>query len=218
MVVASCHLEDEAARRNLTTKPKAITPAKLEAELRKLDQAVQNQLSPTVSLEVDGQVATQPAIDGRLQGYLKTFDAVEATRQAHQEALAARLAITVEAREYEKALKAAIKSHFGRQSAVLTSFGIAPDKALSATTVEKVLAAAKRGQTRAVRGTKGKRQRLAVTVVGDPPITVAADGTVHVGAPPVNLPTASDPLSSTTPVGPTAAAPAPAGPGSVGRQ
>ncbi|MHB8417326.1 MAG: hypothetical protein ACYDCL_04570, partial [Myxococcales bacterium] len=110
---------------------------------------------------------------------------------------------------YYKEVKAAIKSYFGSRSAILSSFGIAPDKALSTTSAKKLVAAAKRSQTRTVRGTLGKKQKLKVTVVGEPPVTIATDGKVAAGAPPVNLPAASN-----TPAAP--AAPAPAGSGSGG--
>ncbi|HUB05629.1 MAG TPA: hypothetical protein VMB50_01440 [Myxococcales bacterium] len=205
----------------IISQPKSLSPTQFEAELTTMDLGVQKYLPATVSLNLDGSVVKQPAIDTQLQSWLQTFKAVDAARQALQDAVKARLAITVEARQYYKALKAALRQYFGTQSATLSSFGIASDKPLAISSKKMMQAVAKRQQTRDVRGTKGKKQKAAITVVGNPPITLSSDGTLQAGPPPVNLPASS----SSTPAAPTPgsvsapvvnAAPAPAAPGSGG--
>jgi len=184
------------------TQPKAIAPAQFETELTEMDQGILANLPPTSSLTINGTTQKQPAIDTQLKGYITTFKAVDTAKQAYQDAVKARLAITLEARDYYKALKASVKSFFGSQSALLASFGITPDKASSSTTKTKMVASAKRQTTRTLRGTKGKVQKAAITVVGEPAVSIASDGTVVAGAPTINMPassTASAPASTPAP-------------------
>jgi hypothetical protein len=205
----------------VTTQPKAIAPTKFENQLTTMDNGILKYLPAAASLTLEGTSTKQPAIDTALKGWLQTFNAVEVTKQAYQDAVKARLAITVEARTYYKALVAALKQYFGTQSAMLNNFGITPDKVKTTSTTTKLQAAAKAKQTKAVRGTLSKKQKAAITVVGNPPITLSSDGTLQAGPPPINLPASS----STTPAAPTPgsvsapvvnAAPAPAAPGSGG--
>jgi hypothetical protein len=55
------------------------------------------------------------------------------------------------------------------------------------TSQQHVVASVKRKQTRTVRGTKGKKQKAALTVVGNPPISIASDGTTVISPPPINV-------------------------------
>jgi hypothetical protein len=123
-----------------------------------------------------------------LQTWLAAFKAVRTAEQAYNDALNSRLNVTVAARTQYKAMKAALKQYFGSQSGVLASFGIGTDKPIELTTTQQLVAVANRKQTRAVRGTKGKAQLAAITVVGNPSVSIASDGTMQVGDRPVNLP------------------------------
>jgi hypothetical protein len=189
------------------TQPKGLTPAKFETELVDMDNGVLTNLPPTTSLTINGNAQKQPAIDTQLKGYITAFKAVDTAKQAYQDAVKARLALTIEARDYYKALKAAVKSFFGAQSAQLASFGITPDKASSSTTKTKMVASAKRQTTRTLRGTKGKVQKAAITVVGEPAVSIASDGTVVAGAPTINMPASS--TASSSPASAPASTPAP---------
>jgi hypothetical protein len=80
-----------------TMQPKAITPAKLEAELTKLNEGAQTQLAAGTVLTIGGAPLNQAALGTKLQAWIAAFKAVATAQQAYQEALAARLAITVEA-------------------------------------------------------------------------------------------------------------------------
>jgi hypothetical protein len=187
-----------------TMQPKAITPAKLEAELTKLNEGAQTQLAAGTVLTIGGAPLNQAALGTKLQAWIAAFKAVATAQQAYQEALAARLAITVEARTFAKLMKGVVKGHFGPQSAALASFGIPSDHPVSITTQQKLVASAKRTQTRQARGTKGKKQQAAITVVGNPAVHVASDGSVQISPPPVNLPAADSTSGSTgngTPTG-----------------
>jgi hypothetical protein len=195
------------------TQPKAVAPSAFEAQLAKMDEGVQANIPAGTSLLVNGTSVKQSAIDSTLQNWITIFKAVDTAKAAYQEAVTARLAITVAAKTYFKSLKAAIKQYFGAQSAQLASFGIATDKPASTTAQQKVVASAKRLQTRTVRGTKGKVQKLAITVVGNPAVTLPSTGKLQASPPPVNIGSStpsSTPAStpSSTPAL-TAAAPTP---------
>jgi hypothetical protein len=193
-----------------TTQPKAVAPSAFEAQLVQMDAGVEETLPAGTVLTIAGTAMKQSAIDTQLQGYITTFKAVDAAKQAYQEAVAARLAITVEARTFYLQLKAVLKTYFASQNAALATFGITADKAVVSSTKTKLLATAKRAQTRTVRGTKGKKQAAAITVVGEPPLSMSSAGALEIGAPPLNVPASITPASSAAPT-PT---PAPAGSGS----
>ncbi len=178
---------------NVMTKPGSIGPTEQEAEIVKLSQAVKEKLAPTVSLVVDGVSATQPQVAAKLDAFAASHAAVHDARQALQAALKARDAASVEAREYCKGLKAAVKQQLGRTNPELAAFGISPDKPLVRTTKDLIVASAKAQQTRQVRGTLGKRQRAQIKVVGDPPVHLASDGSMTSGPPPVRNSAAKKP-------------------------
>ncbi len=192
----------------LPTKPKAIRPGALARDVQKFNEGVQG-LSAKTKVNINGTVMTKATFQAVCQRYLAAQAAVEATKQAHVDAVNNRNAITLETSMVIKEGKTAVKSLLGRQSTQLASFGIPMDKALTTTSQQQVVANAKRRQTRQVHGIMGKRQRAAIKVVGNPPIHLPSGGEMEVGAPPVNLPqAASSPAAA--PVAP-APAPAPAG-------
>jgi len=206
----------------MLTQPKAVAPGAFEQELIKLDQGVQSELPGTVSLTINGVSAKAGAIDTTLQNWITIFQAVDSAKATYQNAVAARLAVTAAAKQYVKALKAVIKAYFGPQSVQLASFGIAIDKPVVRTAEQKLVSAAKATQTRAVRGTLGRKQKAKVTVVGNPPVLVPSTGKKQISPPPVNVgnlggtgSNASSAASSTPSSAPTGTAapsvPAPAG-------
>ncbi len=214
----------------MITQPKGVAPGAFEQQLVKMDQGVQNTLPAGTSLTINGVATKQAAIDTQLQSWITVFQAADTAKAAYQNAVAARVAITAAAKAYYIALKAVIKSYFGPQSSQLASFGIAVEKQTSTSTQTKLVAAMKRQQTRAVRGTTGKKQKASLTVVGNPPVIVPSKGDNTVIPPPVNVgtlgpnlsitaastPAASTSSASTTPASTAAPAttPAPAGSGS----
>jgi hypothetical protein len=212
----------------ITSLPKNVAPGAFEAELVALDEGVQSTLPAGTALTINGVATKQAAIDTQLQSWITVFKAADAAKAAYQNAVAARVAITAAAKAYVKALKAVIKSYFGAQSVQLQAFGIKADKVASTSAQTKLVAAMKRQQTRAVRGTTGKKQKASLTVVGNPPVIVPSKGENTVIAPPVNVgnlgpnltisaPSSSSAPSSTssTPASTAApATPAPAGSGS----
>jgi hypothetical protein len=212
---------------NAVGQPKSVAPAKFEQDLIKMDQGVQNLLPAGTSLTLNGVATKQAAIDTQLQSWITVFQAVDSAKATYQNAVAARVAITAAAKAYYTALKAVIKAYFGAQSVQLAGFGIAADKPVVRTAQQKLVSAAKAKQTRVLHGTLGKKQKAALTVVGNPAVMVPSVGDQTISPPPVNLgtigpgsSTASSTPSTTavstpssTPAS-TAAAPTPAPAGS----
>lgn len=192
---------------SIPTQPSAIHPTKFELEVQQMDQGVQQNLPKTSSLIVNATAMKQPNIDALLQSWLKVFRAVDAAKQTYRDAVNTRKAMALDARTTYKALKAALKLFFGPRSPLLSSFGIAADKPRTTTAKQQMVAAAKRAQTRAVRGTKGKAQRAAIKVVGEPSVSISSGGEVQVGAPPVNVAAIGAASSVVTPSTGGAAAP-----------
>ncbi|MHB8416617.1 MAG: hypothetical protein ACYDCL_00975 [Myxococcales bacterium] len=187
----------------VTTKHTAVSPGEFEHEIEKLDQGLLANLPPTVTLIVAGVPETRATLHATNQKYLDACKAVEAAKQAHLAAVGARNALTVGTRTYHKLVKAALKNYHGPEAQLLGSYGITPDRPIVQTTVQLVQAQAKGQQTRKVRGTRSRKQRQALKVVGDPAVTFHSDGTMEVGNRPVNLP-------ATAPA-PAAPSPAPEG-------
>jgi hypothetical protein len=103
----------------------------------------------------------QAAINTTLQNWITIFQAVDQAKAASLSAVSARLGITVAARTYYKSLKAALKLVLGAENPLLANFGITADKQVAISTTTKMVAAAKRSQTRLARGTLGRKQRRA---------------------------------------------------------
>ena len=173
---------------NTITKPRAVAPSEFEAELVKMLAGFQTVFPANGTLTIGGAVETLAVMVAKLQGWIGNSKAVDTAKQAYMAAVAARLAEVIEARTWQKDAKAALKLKLGNQNPALASFGIATDKPIQTTAQQKLVASAKRSQTRKVRGTKGKKQRAAITVVGNPEIHIASDGTKQISPPPVNLP------------------------------
>ena len=214
---------------NTVTKPGAVAPTEFEQEMVTLDEGVESQLPAGVSLTINGVAQKAGVIDSTLQNWIDIFKAVDSAKASYQTAVAARLAITAAAKAYVKALKAVIKAYFGPQSVQLAAFGIPMDKARTTTAQDNLVAAAKRKQTRTLHGTTlGKKQKAALTVVGNPPVNVPSTGELQIGPPPVNIGGINTPSSEpsgtvgsaagSTPSSTAApsATPAPAGSGSGG--
>ncbi len=184
---------------HMTTKPNGITPAKFEADLAELLDALVANFPAATTITVNGRAMKQKAWVALVRRYLKAFRAVDPVLQAYRDVVNRRRAVEVEARELVKALRAAVKTLLGNQSPLLSRFGIPMDTARTTSAQDTLVSVAKRRQTRAVRGTKGRKQRLAIKTVGNPPLGVTSEGELNVGAPPVNVAPPSTPAAAPEP-------------------
>ncbi len=176
---------------SVLTQPKALVPAKFEAELTEIDAGMLKDVPVATSWTLNGKTLTQPQIDAQLKAYLATFEALDAAEQQYQAALAARRNITVEARDFYLQLKKLVVAYFGAQSPQLADFGITPAKARAPkTAAEKVVTAAKAELTRKARGTTSKKQKAQINPnEGTPMVSIGANGSKQVTPPTVINPT-----------------------------
>jgi hypothetical protein len=125
------------------------------------------------SLLVGGSTLTQVQILAQLAALATLIGNVADTKSAWSAAVAAMNSGDVAGSEFTANLIAAIKQAFGKGSPLLASFGIATPKPKTAlTAVQKAVATALAANTRAVRGTKSEKQKLAITTSGKPGVTV----------------------------------------------
>lgn len=204
----------------IVTQPKGIAPTQFETELTEVDAGILKDVPVKTSLTINGTALAQPQIDAKLKGYLATFSAA---KQQYQTALAARIAITAEARDFFLQLKKTIIGYFGAQSPQLADFGFTPSKAkLPKTSAEKAVIAEKAKLTRKARGTTSKKQKATINPgVGSPAVGITGSGTPQAFPPSVSdgvipgSPPAASSGSSTAASTDTTSAPAAAGSGAA---
>ena len=131
------------------------------------------------SLVVEGVLLTLAAIGTKLTGFALLRSDVDTARAALEAKFAVETAQATAMRAFFNALKRIVRGMFGNQPDVMADFGLQPNKPRAPLTVEqKAAAAAKRTATRAARGTKGSKAKLAirgnVTGVVVTPVTAAS--------------------------------------------
>ena len=150
-----------------TSNPGALA-AKIQAALT----GVQTVLAAGSSFQIGGAAMKQSQISAQLSGYLPTFSAVAPAKVAYQQSVAARTELEPEAREFLVNLRAALVAFYKRGNPVLGQFGMGTGKVGVQSPETQVVAAAARLLTRQKRGTAGTKQKLAITVVGQPAVTI----------------------------------------------
>ena len=107
---------------------------------------------------------TLAEIETKLTGFASLRSDVDTARAALQAKIAVETAQAAGVRAFMSALVRIVRGSFGNQPDVLADFGLQPNKPRTPLTVEqKAAAAAKRKATRAARGTKGSKAKLAIT-------------------------------------------------------
>ena len=162
-----------------------------------LVSGVTKDLTAAMSLTVGGVLMTRAAILAKLAGIQALFDDVATTHNAWQAAVKRKDDGAEEGKQFVADLKKAVESQFGPRSARLLDFGLSLPKARAPrTAAEKATSAGLGQQTRKVRGSKGKKQRLAVTVVGKPGVQLLGpDGKPLAGVEGLGAPVAPAQLS-----------------------
>jgi hypothetical protein len=180
----------------------------------KADQAKQliagtaKHLASTTQVMLEGGTFTPADVTNKLTQIVTLRSDVDTAKASTKAKLANEKTAMPALRTFMSAYVTYIKAAFGSAPDVLADFGLKPKKAPTPLTAEeKAAAAVKRAATRVARGTKGSKQKLAVTgdVVGITvtPVTAPAPSAPKAG--PVN--TTATPAAS-TPASPTASPPA----------
>jgi len=162
------------------TSTKKPTKATALAGMQALIAGIQKHF-PTGSLTVGNVVFTVAALVLLLQGQVDAMTAQMTQQKTADDALTALRELQTQNGPTIQALKDLLIAQFGSASQTLADFGLEPRKARAPMTVaQKAAAAAKSEATRAARGTKGPKAKLAIKgtvpapVETAPPVTVTA--------------------------------------------
>lgn len=119
------------------------------------------------SLPMGGQQVTPAQIQGILQPVLDAFTAIADAEKTVKSARLSLSALLPQAKQFAKNLKQALIAHFGAGSPILADFGVKDGTRARKKTVEAKAAAVVKGkQTRKLRGTQGKVEKLKTKFVG----------------------------------------------------
>jgi hypothetical protein len=164
------------------------------SKLNLLSQGMNQNFTPKNSLMVAGTSMTQAQILAQIAAVYLLDTNVINSKNSWQANVAANRTGKPAATKWVAALVTAIKSALGESSPLLASFGIAaPKTKVARTAIQKAVTDALSKNTRVARGTKGAKQKAAITTTGKPGVVVVGvDG---------------QPLLSVSPVQPGSGAP-----------
>jgi len=127
------------------------------------------------SFPVDGKTYDGPGLIALLEKINQPFADVDSAKRKWDDAVAAREAATPEAKRVAEIVAKGLEFFFAGNSEALAKLGVEPTKARRQLTLEeKVAKAAKAQATRALRGTKGPRQKAAIKATGPLPAPAPA--------------------------------------------
>jgi hypothetical protein len=149
-----------------------------QQRLQMVRDATAKVLPATTELQLDGQSVKVSDFLTSLDSALATFAATNAAKAALKQTQSDRTQKIASVEAQVGYLKTYLVSLWGKGSPQLAPFGFTPKARTPLTSEQKALKAAKAALTRKARGTKGSKQKLGVTVQGQPGLVLmAADGT-----------------------------------------
>jgi hypothetical protein len=159
------------------TPPRARPPGAdhgLRWSLNNMLAGLQEALPEGSVIRVNGRDRARADVLSELQSLLAQYALVDSSH-AEQRALRAQLrAAKPAARALRQRLKEALVTRLGRNSPDLSRFGMEIRDRRKPTVQRQALAAEKARRTRALRGTKGPRQKAAIRFVGEPTLVLNA--------------------------------------------
>jgi len=181
----------------MTNNNTKVKTGAFEKELQLMLLGVTKYLPQTSTLVVEKSPVTAAQMAARINGYLQTFaDLRDRKEQARQQLGVLRQQLP-EAHAFYMGLKAALLAFFGRGSPELSQFGISVGSRKPLTSEQKAIAHARAVNTRKVRNTLGRKQKLALGNANPRVLILGADGKPISGsnetapAAPVSTPAAS---------------------------
>jgi hypothetical protein len=118
---------------------------------------------PSGALVIDGKTYTTAEVVSALQAIIDALNAAVSTRAAFLEAAHTSETTVEDNRVFVTGLRQIVQIQYGQAASILSDFGLTPRKTASTTPDVKVAAAAKAKATRDARGTKGSKQKAAIT-------------------------------------------------------
>jgi hypothetical protein len=134
-------------------------------------------LLATATFNVNGTVLTMAQAVAKLTAHQAAFAACAKARAALHEAVLAQKALRLEVQATTAAIAAYVVAIHGANSPYLATLGFAPASRQEPSSATRALAVEKSKATRQARGTKGRRQRLAIRAPASVP-----DGSPQPGA------------------------------------
>jgi hypothetical protein len=159
-----------------TVVPSKVAAHGLRAALEAMLSGVQQVIPDGSNVLVAGAQLTKADVVAKLTVFLTQYSAIEtqaAVVKADRQGLKQSLP---EARQLLQELKDAVIAAFGRGSPDLQKFGVRVRVTRKPTSQQRALAAEKARRTRALRGTKGSRQKAAIRFAGEPTLVLGPNG------------------------------------------
>jgi hypothetical protein len=153
-----------------------------QQRLQTVRDAAAKDLPATSVLQLNGQSVKVSDFLSSLDSALATFAATNAAKAALKQSQSDRTQKVASVEAQVGFLKTYLVSLWGEGSPQLAPFGFTPKARTPLSSEQKTLKAAKAKLTRKVRGTMSSKQKLGVTVQGQPGLVLmAADGTLVPG-------------------------------------
>ncbi|HEY1692941.1 MAG TPA: hypothetical protein VGG39_12310 [Polyangiaceae bacterium] len=130
---------------------------------QRLIDGVRADLQEVPAMRLGGREFTPATLEAFLQARLDAYNAIAAAKAAWEQTIDAYGVLDDETSLVVRNLKSFILSYFGEDSPRLADFGFVPPRRFEMSAEQKSAAVAKRAATRAARGTRGRKQKLAIT-------------------------------------------------------
>jgi hypothetical protein len=182
-----------------------------EAQYQALKDGISSKLPNEATFVLGKQTLTRADLLSRIQARIDAYEATRTARKQWQAAVASEARIQAEVAPLRASLKKYLQARFGALDPEMQSFGFTQAKLPQRTVASKSAAVQNAQATRAARGTKGKKQRLAIT--GAQPAAATANAP---GAPKASAAPAPAPAQTPSPPATVAHPASPAGPGGSG--
>ena len=160
----------------MTNNNTTVKTGALAKELQQMLLGVTKYLPQTSTVVVEKSSLTAAQMANRINGYLQAFADLRDKREQARQQLGVLQQLLPEAHGFYMGLKAALVAFFGRASPELSQFGISVGGRKPLTVEQKAIAHVRAVNTRKVRNTLGRRQRLALGVVNPKVLILGADG------------------------------------------
>jgi hypothetical protein len=133
-----------------------------EAQFEALKDGINTKLADVTTFILGKQTFARADLMTRIQARIDAFEATRTARKQWQAAVASEKALQAQVAPLRASLKKYLQARFGAEDPEMQSFGFSQAKTPQRTVAAKSAAVENAQATRAARGTKGKKQRLAI--------------------------------------------------------
>ena len=154
-----------------TTVNVSAQKATIAVLLAALHQGLSTGLAGVDTIEFDSVSHARTDLVARVQAILDAIAGVKAARTTLSQAVASQKAAIAQGRLLRSGLKRFLQAKYGPTSPKLQEFGFAPARTPKTPLKAKAEGKAKAAATRLARGTKGKKQKLAIKGTSTPSAT-----------------------------------------------